>query len=212
MKKIFFAMLIFLIGFMECNAMTNEKYYKTILTESKYITYEISQEEYNSVDLVELLNSNIETEYKRMSINQIGRNIKLSVSWKKTPKYKSYDVISIMSDDVKFNANTIIGEQVAISNKGNDIVNYSISSNNTQFFNNGVGISMNLVNDAIYYDLSLVVSYSGNGKIYGNYRHAQSNVTLSQSQNYYLKNGNIVFKNSSINNKYDSINPVWISI
>lgn len=117
-----------------------------------------------------------------------------------------------MSNDVTFNTNIILGKQLAILSDGTNIVNYNKTTQNTKLFNNGIGISMNLVNDAIYYNLTLSVNYNGSGKIFGNYRHAQSNVSLSESQNYYLSNGNIVFNSSSINNKYDSINPVWIDV
>ena len=213
MKKILFILSLFLIGIIECSASTNEKYFKTICDDGKYITHEISKEEYNSVDSISLLSNTVETEYNKMSINRIGKTIELIVSWKKTPKYKSFDVISIMSDEVNFNANTIIGEQKATLSNGNSFVNYSITTQNTRILGNGIGISMNLVNDAIYYELSLSVSYSGSGRIYGNYRHAQSNVSLSQSQSYYFENGgNIVFNNTSINDKYDIINPVWINV
>lgn len=212
MKRIVFVLFMFIIGLVECKAISSEAYYKTTFIDNEYVVSEISKEEYDSVDLVSVLSGSVETEYKKMYINSSGNSVILNIEWKKTPKYKSYDVIALMSNDVSFNTNTIFGEQKAILSNGNSLVNYNKTTQNTKLFNNGIGISMNLVNDAIYYNLTLSVSYNGNGRIYGNYRHAQNNVTLSESQNYYLSNGNIVFNNSSINNKYDSINPVWVNV
>lgn len=212
MKKIVFVLFMFIIGLVECKAISSEAYYKTTYIDNEYVVSEISKEEYDSVDLVSVLSSSVETEYKKMYINSSGNSIILNVEWKKTPKYKSYDVIALMSNDVSFNTNIMYGKQLAILSDGTNIVNYNKTTQNTKLFNNGIGISMNLVNDAIYYNLTLSVNYNGSGRVYGNYRHAQSNVTLSESQNYYLSNGNIVFNNSSINNKYDSINPVWVNV
>lgn len=212
MKKIVFVLFMFIIGLVECKAISSEAYYKTTYIDNEYVVSEISKEEYDSVDLVSVLSSSVETEYKKMYINSSGNSVILNVEWKKTPKYKSYDVIALMSNDVSFNTNIMYGKQLAILSDGTNIVNYNKTTQNTKLFNNGIGISMNLVNDAIYYNLTLSVNYNGSGRVYGNYRHAQSNVTLSESQNYYLSNGNIVFNNSSINNKYDSINPVWIDV
>ncbi len=212
MKKIVFVLFMFIIGLVECKAISSEAYYKTTYIDNEYVVSEISKEEYDSVDLVSVLSSTVETEYKKMYINSSGNSVILNIEWKKTPKYKSYDVIALMSNDVSFNTNTIFCEQKAILSNGNSLVNYNKTTQNTKLFNNGIGISMNLVNDAIYYNLTLSVNYNGNGRIYGNYRHAQSNVSLNESQNYYLSNGNIVFNNSSINNKYDTINPVWVNV
>lgn len=212
MKKIVFVLFMFIIGLVECKAISSEAYYKTTYIDNEYVVSEISKEEYDSVDLVSVLSSSVETEYKKMYINSSGNSVILNVEWKKTPKYKSYDVIALMSNDVSFNTNIMYGKQLAILSDGTNIVNYNKITQNTKLFNNGIGISMNLVNDAIYYNLTLSVNYNGSGRVYGNYRHAQSNVTLSESQNYYLSNGNIVFNNSSINNKYDSINPVWVNV
>lgn len=71
---------------------------------------------------------------------------------------------------------------------------------------------MNLIDGGIYYELSLSIIYNGHGTIYGNYRHATSNVTLNQSLGYEVTNGNIVFSNNSIDNKYDRVKPLTINV
>ena len=212
MRKIVFVLFMFIIGLAECKAISSEAYYKTTYIDNEYIISKISKEEYDLVDLVSVLSSPVETEYKKMYINSSGNSVILNVEWKKTPKYKSYDVIALMSNDVTVHSTLPLPPPHHPPRAAPYIVNYNKTTQNTKLFNNGIGISMNLVNDAIYYNLTLSVNYNGSGKIFGNYRHAQSNVSLSESQNYYLSNGNIVFNSSSINNKYDSINPVWIDV
>lgn len=212
MKKMVLALLIFTFGILKCNATTCEKYYKTIYENGVYSSFEISADEFNSINEIDLLSTSVETEYKRMSLSDNGQSVDLSVTWKKTPKYKSYDVIAVMSDDVTFYVNSLVGLQTATVGDSKEYAHYNYNTQNVKVFDNGIGISMNLINDATYYVLEMTVRYYGNGLVYGNYRHVQDNVTLSQSQNYYLSNGNIVFNNSSINNKYDSINPVWINV
>jgi len=160
-----------------------------------------------------LLGSSIETEYKRLSLSTTGNMAEIKVEWKKTPKYKSFDVIAIVGSGVAFDNSKVSGYQHAIlDNNNNPSVKYSLSSKNTKILDNGIGISMNLIDDGIYYELSLSIIYNGHGTIYGNYRHATSNVTLNQSLGYEVTNGNIVFSNNSIDNKYDRVKPLTINV
>lgn len=212
MKKITFTIIVFLLGISNSKALSNEKYYKTTYENNVYKVKEISSKEYNSVDSNQLSDSYIETEYKKISLNILGNTVKLNVNWKKTPRYKSYDVIAIMGDGVTFDANSIVGYQIATLTNDHQTVHYDIATKNTKIFNNGIGISMNLIDTAIYYNLSLSIRYTGRGKVYGNYRHATSNVSLNQSLNYYLNNGSIIFNTDSLNNTYDNISPIFVNI
>lgn len=212
MKKFIFTLFIFTIGILTCNATSSEKYYKTIYEDGVYSSFEISEDEFNSVSDADLLSTSVETEYKKMTLSNNGQNINLSVTWKKTPKYKSYDVIAIMSNDVTFYVSSLVALQTATVGSSTEYAHYNYNNQNVKIFDRGIGISMNLINDATYYVLDMTIRYYGSGLVYGNYRHAQSNVTLAQSQDYYLSNGNIVFNNSSISNKYDSISPVQINV
>lgn len=211
MKKII--IILSILFYIDVNASTSSmtKYYKTTMNNGKYLTKEISAYDYINVPAYELQNSEVNTEYKKMVISKYNNTVKLFVSWKKTPNFLSYDIISIMSDNIIFNNNTIIGNQ-----KNNiNIINYNFSSQNTKIFANGFGISMNLVDNAIEHTLTLqanIDSNSGTGRIYGNYRHARNNISLTNSLNYYLMNGNIIFYNSTIDGYYDKINPVWIDV
>ena len=211
MKKII--IILSILFYIDVNASTSSmtKYYKTTMNNGKYLTKEISAYDYINVPAYELQNSEVNTEYKKMTLIRSGSYVRLEVSWKKTPNYLSYDVIAIMSDNIGFNNNTVFGSQ-----KNNiNTINYSTDLQNTRIFVNGFGISMNLVDNATEHTLILqanISSNSGTGRIYGNYRHARNNISLTNSLNYYLSNGNINFYNSTIDSYYDKINPVWIDI
>lgn len=211
MKKII--IILSILFYIDVNASTSSmtKYYKTTMNNGKYLTKEISAYDYINVPAYELQNSEVNTEYKKMTLIRSGSYVRLEVSWKKTPNYLSYDVIAIMSDNIGFNNNTVFGSQ-----KNNiNTINYSTDLQNTRIFVNGFGISMNLVDNATEHTLILqanISSNSGTGRIYGNYRHARNNISLTNSLNYYLSNGNINFYSSTIDSYYDKINPVWIDV
>lgn len=215
MRKIIFAISIFLLMSLNCCALNEEvKYYKTTELNGKFFAQEITEKEYNSVSDISLMSTSTITEYKMMKITQNSNSVTLTVQWKKTPKYKSYDVIAIMGDGVVFTNSTLDGIQLATLASDTSIVNYNIATQNTKIFNNGLGISMNLVDDAIRHSLTMTVNFvktGSNPAIYGNYRHATENVSLSTSKDYTIGLGTINF-NNGINSKYDSIQPVKIFV
>ena len=155
MKKTIFATILFVFGMLNVKAISNEKYYKTTYENNVYRVEEINDETYNNVNFSQLSNDYVETEYKKVSLNVLDDIIKLNIEWKKTPKIKSYDVIAVMSEGVTFNTNSIIGYQSATLTNDHQLVHYNMATQNTKLFNNGVGISMNLIDSAIYYNLSL---------------------------------------------------------
>ena len=180
MKKII--IILSILFYIDVNASTSSmtKYYKTTMNNGKYLTKEISAYDYINVPAYELQNSEVNTEYKKMTLIRSGSYVRLEVSWKKTPNYLSYDVIAIMSDNIGFNNNTVFGSQ-----KNNiNTINYSTDLQNTRIFVNGFGISMNLVDNATEHTLILqanLISNCGTGRIYGNYRHAINNISLTNS-------------------------------
>lgn len=217
MKRLLFGMIAFLFMMGDCmaseNVLESSKYYKTDKTNNGFIIHEITEKEYNNVSDIELYNAETNTEYKNMRIKLNNNKIVLTVSWKKTPKYKSYDVISISGDGVSFSLSGIKARQCSDLNDDNTCVFYNSSSKNVKLFSNGIGISMNLMdNVSIHYIqyILYVTKTSSHGIIYGNYRHARKNVTLSESQNYTLNNGNINFI-QSLDGYYDRMNSVTIS-
>ena len=128
MKKIIFILSFFMLDCLCCHASIDEKYFKTSLINNLYVTQEISEEEYNSVTEVELLNMIVETEYKKMTLSNTNNIVNLTVSWKKTPKYKSYDVIAIMSEDVDFITSSVSEVQIANLYSSTEYINYIVST------------------------------------------------------------------------------------
>lgn len=163
--KIIITIIIFMCGVINCNAMSNEKYYKTLYENNNYKTEEITKEGYEAVDISKISTEYIETEYKKVSLNKLGQTVELNVTWK----------------GATFDANSLDEYQNAILSSRNQSVHYNIATKNTKILSNGIGISMNLIDDAIYYNLSLSIRYTGKGIVYGNYRHATNNVALDQS-------------------------------
>lgn len=213
MKKVVLIIISFMFSILQCEAEVIDKFYKTVYQDNSFITYEITETEFNNATIFQLLSSFAETEYKKVSLSSYGNIINMNVEWKKTPKYKSFDVIAIMFDGVTYDANSIMGYQTAtLTNNNIKSVNYALSSSNTKILNNGFGISMNLIDSGMFFTLSISVRFTGNGKIYGNYRHATSNVSLNQSLKYELNKGVINFLDKTMDNLYDKINPLSLNL
>lgn len=132
------------------------------------------------------------------------------------PTVRSYDVIAIRHS-TSFNFGGGIGYQYYKQNGVNKEVQYDpVNGTNTKKLSNGVGTSMNIVDDATS-DLHLMLliegSVTSNGIVYfgGTYQHATSTVTLTQSQNYTISTsglGGVLAFNSSVIGKYDGMQGV----
>lgn len=198
----------------EMNENSNIKYYKTIynLTNNESVTNEINVYEYEQESNIMTLGTSVITEYKKLAITTSNNIVNLTLEWKNMPKYRSYDVIAIRGENVNFNTSGILGTQFY----NNDNINYTSQTKNTKVYSNGVGISMNLVDNASSYTLELKASYTktnANAKIYGSYQHAQTNVTLAQSQKYTISSngyGSVVQFDSDVKKYYDGMNGVSI--
>ena len=225
MKKILFGLITFLILCFNCNALevnnisnTDVKYFKSVNYYGKEVSYEITKEEYDNVNKNQLCGSFFGTAYKSLSLINTGSSVILELEWKSSPTYQSYDVIAIRGENVIFDASSIYGIQQFVKNGETDFVTYNKSTTNTKIFSNGIGISMNLVDNSTYYRLRLSVSYtkkSTNGSIYGSYQHATQNVTLAQSQNYNISSngyGKVIEFNNSVKNIYDGMNGVNVTV
>lgn len=210
-----------------------EIYYKidTLLDENGHVLLEdeieITNDEYE--DLIEEL-SNIEsckignvciqTNMKRLSLSISGTKnnclMSLKVHYFNMPQYRSYDVIAMRWTGFKmisFN-----GVQIGKIGGQENTVLYDSSSSNVKTDTNGIGISMNLYDDATTLDLSLNV----NGKItetsmdvYGTYQHAQGNLTLADSKSYSFSSNGLgevlYYSNTNIRNMYDNMSGVKVT-
>lgn len=137
----------------------------------------------------------------------------LAVVWYTVPKVKSFDVLALrFASPVTFQ--TVTGYQM--TNIGTQ--NYSYNGTNMKKFSNGVGISMNLMDDATSFNCSLHATINNTSNIipvYGTYQHAKTNVTLATSQSYTLSSsglgGVLAFNTSTIKNYYDGMGGVYLN-
>ena len=226
MKKIIFMVGISLINLIiisnvKASEMENVKYFKTVInTITNYSqTYEVTEREFNNANEMELYSALHITEYKKISISKLSTgNISLKLEWEKNPAVRSYDVIALRGEGVSFNSATLDGKQIYIKNGNQETINYTKNSNNTQIFENGVGISMNLVDGATKYILRLNIQYTkenNNATIYGSYQHSQRNITLNQSKHYILSSsglGNVLAFDSTVKSYFDGMGGVFINV
>lgn len=234
-KKI---LLIFLITFLilfepmfakdSCDIVFEKvKFYKVITYYNNYFLYsnendihskvvEISEDDYLNEDYVEVNNNGIvETTYKKVVTSILKNNKKYKyknvVTWKKMPKVRSYDIISI-----GYNSS------VKLSGNPNFKLKYgSTSSTKSSFKKSGSGVSAifelpngsydNIVIE-LYFDVEKNIDATIlTQKISGDYAHSVSSVTFNDSLKHNVNLSGINF-DSSVINKFDDIPCVSVSI
>lgn len=218
MKRLLFLVICsaFMVNVVQANESEVVKYFKTMYYNGVGITHEISEDEYNESPSIILYNTSVITEYKHLKINVKSSNVNLILTWRDEPVYRSYDVIALRGANVSFNNASLLGYQYY--NNGSNKIIYDYSSNNTKKFSNGIGVSMNMVDNATDYIMSLSVDYSvigSSGTIYGSYQHSQRDITLAQSKNYSLSPsgyGNVILFDSSVAPYFDGMTGVSISV
>lgn len=151
------------------------------------------------------------TTYKRIRIIKNGSLITLQLTWLKLPTTRSYDVMGIRFDRV-----SLSGTPTFLQTYMQDGTYKRNSTNYIQYFSNGFGTSFALPSGNISnLSQSIDFSYSGSGKIYGTYQHAQKSISLANSKKYTISNigyGKVIEFNSSIKNYYDAMAGVYIDI
>lgn len=172
------------------------------------ISEEVTEEEYENYDTsVSTASSSLETNMKKISIVKALYNgdyrYTLTATWKSVPKVRSYDVIAMRWGYGK-QYSSYDGQQ----DTQDSCVYYSQGGTNSKTDGTGVGISMNLVDDATSLTLYLRVYFDlAPTTVYGAYEHATSAVTLAQSQNYTFNSsgmGGVLYFNSSVSSYYDN--------
>lgn len=190
----------------------------------------ITEAEYNNASEAEVSegsimpyggdNKYVETTYKRLAgtLADFGSGrfqIVGSLSWKKVPVCRSYDIFAYRFNH--FDYNNFAGTQLYYFNGTSSRIAYDTSSPGYKAQATGAGVSMNLVDGSNItgYELSVVTNLTKNsttatqGHAYIAYEHAQSNLTREQSMGYTLSisgMGNVIlFNSSSIAAKYDNM-------
>lgn len=217
----------------DCNIISNEVVYHKSLydRDGKLIDEEyISEEEYNeapssnassAINPISSESDYVETSYKKLMgvVTEIAsRRYAMigSLSWKKVPATRSYDVFAYRFNHLSYKG--FAGEQAYYKSGTFNRIAYDTSSPGYKYFDNGAGVSMNLVDgsDVTGYELSVVTDLTANapsnivqGHVYITYQHAQSNLSREDSKNYVLSAGGLgnvlLFNSSSIGKKYDAM-------
>lgn len=169
-----------------------------------------------------------ETNYKEITLSVWGPEnhpsnnymIVFINNWKTVPSIRSYDLIGVSYTN--FSLVEAWGDQTAYNTDGNygsTTVEYSFNGTNMKVFDNGVGISQNLIDSAEGYgEGSLNITNrivlmgqptSTNVEVRGSYQHSTSDISLATSKQYNIFNtgigmgGVFVFYNSTVSGYYD---------
>ena len=192
----------------------NTKYYKTIYTDLSGNPYnvEITEEEYENQPMMDS-RTTVRTEYKEMTsiLSQNGNKYryKVSLSWKKTPSTKSFDIIGVGFEGNVFIDSSVYFNFYWCNSSGTcttDASYYNKKSKSTggaavfDFPDSAVSLSA-----ALYYDVSKNTSSTiTSQRMCGDYSHATSNVSVGDISNYDISIAGIQLGGSLIN-KYDAI-------
>ena len=166
------------------------------------------------------------TTYKHllMTINKNSDLYIVSIynDWLKMPQVKKYDVIASRWEGNAIYSGGIEGLQNVKRKDGKTnftMYNLDAGLDHIVFDNKGVGISMNLYDNAteIVNSMSYHLSNASKNKIVGTYQHASNNtITLEESTSYKITanglGGCISFKTTAINNKYDGMKGIYYNL
>lgn len=166
------------------------------------------------------------TTYKHllMTINKNSDLYIVSIynDWLKIPQVKKYDVIASRWEGNAIYSGGIEGLQnVKLKDGKTNFTMYNLDAglDHIVFDNKGVGISMNLYDNAteIVNSMSYHLSNASKNKIVGTYQHASNNtITLEESTSYKITanglGGCISFKTTAINNKYDGMKGIYYNL
>ena len=195
---------------------------KEVNNKSKIIKteeFEITEEEYNKSEVIENYTKGIgtvETNYKRMisSIGKVGSNYRYvnSLSWKKMPAVRSYDIIGIGFLSTVEPASTP-NFNITYTYTGGGSGTYAFKVFNT--FNKGVSCTfemptstnVNSINMQFWVDVKkknsgATLSYQA---AYADYAHATSSVSLIHALNHTVNQSAGIVHDSSVAGYYDTM-------
>lgn len=211
----------------ENDVTVEEKLYKgTKTTNGTYIYEEIDpslEDDIRESAEISTYDSFYQTTYKKISFIKasLGSNkyrLTVYTQWLITPVTQSYDVTAMRIEDGYVVDGTQDGTQMYIKNGTMGYVQYSPNGTNIRKSDNGFGISMNLVNGGTEFETDIsadVVATSQYAMAYGTYQHAVTDVTLDESQSYFISHngfGDVVNFATGVQNKYDGMAGVSVSL
>lgn len=199
------------------------KYYKTIvqdnmslmsLNQTKTLTVEISEDEYNSANKEFSPLTMIETEYKKMetTISTSGSQYtyKVKLTWKNMPKVRSYDIIGIgflpsvtIDGNVSFSQTYCISSTNCSSSTKSTIKTSSTGA--TAVFNLPTGTYISMSQTLLFKVKKNTTSTIISQVAAGDYSHATSSITSTNASKHTIDSNGIAL-NANINSYYDAIN------
>lgn len=204
------------------NIIRISKYYKVVTNNitKEVDREEITEREYEEYEVPENNRSYyFETAYQKMVLtlahnSDTSNYFSYTGIWKTMPSVRSYDDIGGRFIGFNIVSGSQTGHQIYKKNGVINSVDYSWGGTNSQYFDNGYGISMNLVNDDIT-ELQCTTSAAMTVDFYpafvfGAYEHATDYITLSQAQDYTIGNGagNVFIFGSTATGHYDGMNGI----
>ena len=194
----------------------------------------ITEEEYNKFQQVRTScnygDTCYETNAKRIYLvaNRYASNklyILVMLNWKTIPVTRSYDVLAARWTDSNSGLSfyKVVGYQDPVAASVDDDIPYvyevgGSEHTNIVYSSNGVGISMNVVDNLteapnmemnLYYTINNATTMN----FYTTYQHATSSLTLAQSKSYTFASnglgGVLYYSNSTIRNKYDGMGGLY---
>lgn len=181
------------------NVILNEEY----ISEEEYIKKKADEDKSNIPSLISTFADKrkdyVETNMKKITLEltEVGPEIKkvrLTCEWKDVPNVKSYDLLgfrttsSFSSYDINSTDNIIGLQEYDTRTKKGNTITYLSNSENIKSCKRGIGISMNIADDA-YDNLKLSFSVNfitkeENVCFAGSYQHAIKSLKLWQSKKY----------------------------
>ena len=164
-----------------------------------------------------------ESNYKRIQIidSYVTNNlhyVMVYTQWLVTPATKSFDVTAMRVEDATVVEGTQDGTQTYWADGSYNSITYSPNGTNIRKQSNGFGISMNLVNDASYFETDIsadIKASNSNATVYGTYQHAVTNVTLEQSHSYNISHngfGSVLNFATGVRGYYDGMQGVYVEL
>ena len=149
------------------------------------------------------------TNYKKISIAKSCSNvctIITDVEWYINPSIRSYDIIGYRFVNTSLTSNVI-------TTKVSSSIGTTYFSNN-KIFQNGVGCSIKLPDNATNIMVQQKIYTTANGHVYASYQHATSNITLDISKQYTIGTsvGNVFSLYGSAVGKFDQMGGVDIEL
>lgn len=191
-----------------------KKYYKTIYTglDGRESTVEITKKEYDNQGTINPRNI-VSTAYKEMvsTMSQNGDKyrFKVSVAWKQMPSVKSYDIIGIGFDDPVY-INSSVYFNYYWCNSSGDCTTASDYYNKKKLSTGGTAVykfpsQAHSLSATLWYDVSKNTTNTiPTLTMYGDYSHATTSVTASNTTNHNITYNGILLGGSIIG-YYDEI-------